>query len=358
MRARTVLGFSVGAVGVLLLAAAAMLYWVVLPSQAKLPSDTNTTRLFNGTAKLLLNPQAVASGNLTNAIVTNTPVAVTRTVKVLATDGNAAEVSDARTLTTAATKQVIGKTEATYAVDRKSLEPAGQHPASWQVIDQQGLTVSWPIGAKKQDYTGWVNETQTTTPLRYLREESHAGVNTYVYQAKSAAATIKDPQVLATLPKALPVTALGALAKVLPIPADLQAQLAALLPRLTEPVPLTYTYESTSTYWVEPTSGIVVDVQREEIRKAGLSLPGGASVPASIPVYDVTTAVTQDSQQAAAQDAQDARNTIDFFGKTLPLALLVLGALALIGAVILIVTARRGGRRMAAASGSAGPSPG
>ncbi len=341
MRPRTgaMLGGILAGLGVLLLAAAAVLYWVVVPNQAQLPADTNTTRQYEGTARVLLNPQALASNDTARAIVRDVPVTATRTVKVLATDGDAAQVSDARTLL--AGGQPVGQTQATYAVNRKSLENAGSHPADWNVINQQGLTVSWPIGAKQQDYQGWVNETQTSTTLKYVREEQHGGVDTYVYQAQAPAAPIKNPQVLSALPQALPVSALAALSAVLPIPDELKAQLATVLPSLTQPVPLTYTYESSSTYWVDPTTGIVIDTHLEEIRKAGLNLPGGGAATANIPVYDVVTQNTQASISQAAADATHDGNQIRTYGRTLPLIFLALGVVALIGGAIFFLAARR-----------------
>lgn len=357
MRSRSRLGFVValGVLGVLCLAAAAILKWVVTPNQAKLPSDQNTTRQYEGNAKILLNPQALSTGDLTKALLVNTPVKANRNAKVLAVDGNAAQMQDTRTLTTA-NGQTIGETQATYAVDRKTLEATPDHPSSWQVTAAQGLTVSWPIGAEKQDYTGWVQETQATTPLKYLRQETKQDLTTYVYQSSSAPAPIMDPQVLKALPPALPVSTLTALSSALPLPPDVKSQLEALLPQLTQPVPLSYTYQVTSTYWVEPTTGIVVDVHREEIRKAGLSA-GGKTLAAVLPVYDVATAYTSTSASDAASDAKDDKNTIDLVGTTLPLILLIVGILALLAALLVFLLSRRSTARTQPASPAGGMPP-
>jgi Porin PorA len=340
MRSRSRLTLVVGlaVLGVLCLAAAAILKWVAVPSGAKLPSDENATRQYDGNAKILLNPQALNTGNLKSALLFNTPVKATRNVKALATSGDVAEVQDTRTLTTA-NGQPVGNTQATYAVDRKTLEATSDHPSTWQVTPAKGLTVSWPIGAEKKDYTGWVQETQTTTTLNYMRQETKQGLTTYVYQTSTHPAPIKDPQVLNALPKALPVSALRALSSVLPLPPDVKAQLSAVLPRLTQPVPLSYTYQVNSTYWVEPTTGLVVDTQREDIRTAGLSLAGQSL--AAGPVFDVTTAFTSTSVANAASDAKDKKNTIDLFSTTLPLILLIIGILALLAALLVFLLTRR-----------------
>ncbi|HEX6498847.1 MAG TPA: porin PorA family protein [Micromonosporaceae bacterium] len=340
-RTRTRLGIGLAVIGLLCLAAAAILRWAVLPSQARLPADENTARQYQGTAKVLVDPRALSTGDLRAALVTNAPVTAQRTVKTLATSGDVAEVQDVRTLTGGG--RTLGQTTATYAVDRTTLAASPTHPADWNVTPAQGLTVSWPIGAEKKDYTGWVQETRSTTTLKYLRQEARQGVDTYVYQATTDPAPIKDPQVLDTLPRSLPVSTLTALSGAASIPPDVQAQLARLLPGLANPVPLSYTYQSQSTYWVQPTTGIVVDTQREEIRKAGASV-AGKPVAAVLPVYDVSTAFTGQSAKAAATDAQDKADKINLYGDTLPLILLIVGAIVLVvGLALLLLTRRSGG---------------
>src|SRR5215813_11463583 len=121
MRSRSVLGWVLSGVGVVLLAAAAILYWAVVPAVAKLPSDTNETRNYDGTAKVLVNPQALAAGDRAHGILVNVPVKATRLVKVDATTSSAAQVTDKRNLTTTS-GQAVGTTSNTYAVDRKTLE--------------------------------------------------------------------------------------------------------------------------------------------------------------------------------------------------------------------------------------------
>jgi hypothetical protein len=221
-----------------------------------------------------------------------------------------------------------------YAVDRTSLAATDSHPSDWNVGPAQGLTVSLPIPSKKQDYTGWVAETQTTTPLKFTQEETRNGINTYVYQATVNASPIKDKQVLGTLPSTLPVS----VPRALPIPDQLKAGLAQALPSLGNPVQLAYTFSATATYWVEPTSGRVIDAQQDEKRQAGLAAL--SSVP-GIPVYDVITRTTQASVNDAVNDAESDRNKIDAYGKTLPLILGAIGVVLLIGGIVVVVTGRR-----------------
>jgi hypothetical protein len=344
-----------GVLGLVCLLIAGILAWVVVPTQKQLPADTNTTRQLTGTAKVLLVPAALVSGDLHSAIQTNVPVGATQTVKVVATSGDNAQVSDARTLTSSS-GQPIAQSNASYAVNRTSLEAATGYPSNWQVTPHQGLTISWPIGAEQQDYSGWVQDTQTTTNLKYLKEDTRNGVNAYVYTTESEPAPIKDPQVLALLPQELPQSAVGGLLGALPIPAEIKAQLAPVLSQLGDPIKLAYTYQIVASYWVEPTTGIVLYVQQQEIRKVGLTLPTGGAM-AAVPIFDVSTAFTEQSAKDAVNEANDAKSKIKMYGTTLPWILGVLGVLALIGGVVLIVAARRplsteGGAGHAASHGS------
>jgi DUF3068 family protein len=347
-KAATGWGIALTVLGVLCLVAAAVLVWVVVPGQKQLPADTDTTRAFDGNAALLLNPAALSSGDLRNALLRNVAVSAERTVRVTATDGGTARVVDTRSLTAQGTP--VGRTETTYAVDRKSLQAAPAR-SGWSVTPHQGLTVSWPIGAERKDYPVWVNETQSTATARYVRQETKSGVNTYVYEVSVPAAPVKDPQVLGSLPPALPVRVLAGLGSVLPIPDAAKAQLAQALPRLGDPVPLSYTYESTSTLWVEPTSGVVVDTQRRETRRAGIGGAGGNALLA-VPVYDVTTAFTQGAVSAAATDAKDAKGAVDLYGRTLPWVLAIVGLLLLVLGVVMLAA---GMRRRAADGSRTGP---
>lgn len=356
MRSKAAVGWgaALSVLGVLCLVAAAILVAVIVPDRKQLPADTNVTRQLDGTANVMLNPAALATGDFRNALLTGVPVTAERTVQVTATEGNAAQVADIRSL--AAGGVQVGRTQASYAVDRTTLE-ATEPASGWTVTPHQGLTVSWPIGAEQRDYIAWVNETQTTTTARFQREEERGGVNTYVYEATAPAAPIRDQQVLATLPPAIPGTVLAGLADVLPIPDSAKAQLAQVLPNLGDPIPLRYTYESTSTFWVEPATGIVVDTERSEIRRAGIGGDAGGA-PLAIPVFDVTTSFTDESVSEAANDAGDARSDLNLFGTVLPWILGIVGLALLVAGLILLALGLRRRRSPDGSRDLPGPLPG
>jgi hypothetical protein len=306
--------------------------------RSELPSNYNAVRQFNGTAQTVLNPAALQAGNFGDAFIANTPVTGQSTVRVVDTSGNSAKVLDEQTMTAGGTD--LGTTSNTYAVDRNSLEPATNPPSSWNAQPHQGLAVAFPAGAAKQDYTGWVSDTQTTVPLRYLREESRGGVNTYVYQADVAPAPVRDQAVLASLPSSISRAALQGLMPQLPITADQRSALTQALPGLPDDVPMSYTVQGSQTFWVEPTTGQIVDTQRSVTRTGAIGGPGGATL-ATLPVYNVNTAFTSDSVAAAGREAADRRNTLTSAGRVWPWILGTLGALALLAGLLGMLMRRR-----------------
>ncbi len=333
-------------IGVVFIVAAALLaFWITPQLIARLPSDANTKRTYDGQISSLVDQAALRQGNLAAAIRRDLPQTLNRQVQVVQTSGNTALVRDTRTATTSG--QQIGAVTSQYAVDRRSLEATTSHPGSWSVTSAKGLTVSWPIGAKQQNYTGWVDFTQTTTQLKYLRQEGRGGVNTYVYQANVPAAPIKNPQVLQGFPKSLPVSVLQRAGQAGLVPQSLLTSLAKAFPQGAQ-IPLAYTYEATSTYWVAPATGMIVDVNTSEKQTAGVAAPGGKIIPV-LPVLVDSYKGSQASVRAAATDANNGSNTIQALGRTIPIITAAIGFVLLVIAAVLWMRGRRHGVAEAAA---------
>jgi Porin PorA len=345
---------SCGVIGVVLLVAAGLMAWWITPSYiARLPSDYNKTRTYDGTIHSLVNPAALATGNLAAAVRTGLPATLTDNVKVLQTSGNTALVQDTRTITTSGSR--VGMTVSKYAVNRQTLQATTSHPASWSVIPAKGITVSWPLGAKQQNYTGWVYLTQTTTPLRYVTQATQGGINTYEYQATVAPTPIKNPQVLASLPKTLPASLLPRISAAgLISPSDLAA-LAKAFPGATS-IPLGYTYQAANTYFVAPSTGLVVNVSTNETEIGGIALPTGRIIPL-IPVLADTYHASPASLRAAVTDAKNGSSTITTWGVTVPITAAAVGFVLVVLAVILWIRRRSRGRPVDVSHGQRHPSP-
>jgi hypothetical protein len=208
------------------------------------------------------------------------------------------------------------------------------------VTPATGLTVSWPLGAKQQNYTGWVYQTNTTTTLKYVKQAQQGGINTYQYQATVPPTPIKNPQLLANLPKSLPVSLLPALQAAGLISPENLGRLSQLLPGARE-IPLGYTYQANNTYYVAPATGLVVNVSNDEKQMAGIALPGGRIIPV-IPVLSYTYHATPASLSEAVNDANSGSSTITTWGVTVPIAAAAVGFVLVVLAVFLWI---RGGSR-------------
>jgi hypothetical protein len=182
-----------------------------------------------------------------------------------------------------------------------------------------------------------------------VRTETRSGLSTYVYQAAIPATRIADSQVLAGLPRAIPESTLALAVQFSSAAPAQKAQLLALLPRLGNPVPLAYSLAGADTFWVEPQTGVVIDVKRSQQRMAGVVSPvGGAFIPI-LPVSDVTYQQTPAAVSSAVHDANKGRDAISLFGTILPIVIGLVGAVLVVGAVLL-------GRRRAGRSGPGAPS--
>lgn len=330
---------SSGVIGLVLLIVAGLMAWWITPSYiARMPSSYDKTRTYDATIRTLFNPAALATGNLAGAIKTGLPATISETVKVQQTSGNTALVQDTRNISVAGS--TVGQTVSPYALDRQSLEATSSHPASWSVIPAQGLTVSWPLGAKQQNYTGWVYQTDTTTTLRYVKQVQQGGINTYEYQATVAPTLIKNPQLLASLPKSLPVSLLPSLRAAGLLSPTLLASLAKAFPGATA-VPLAYTYQSANAYYVAPGTGLVVNVNNNESEMGGIALPGGKVIPV-LPVLAYTYHATPGSLSDAVNDANSGSSAISTWGVTVPITAAAVGFLLMVLAVFLWT---RGGSR-------------
>ena len=310
------------ALGVVSLLGAAGVYWVAAPRLAVLPSDTNTTRTYTGTAATLFNAAALTSATAGPILLTDVPVTLPHTTKVLQTKGDNALVSDAGSVVAAG--QTVASYNYRYAVNRTSMGPGSGFT---NVTAQQGVTFNWPIRTAKKDYSAWLSDTQTTAPLTYDKTATRGGLSTYVYTLASPAAAVTDPQTLQSLPASLPKDTFAALSAGLNLPAAQLDGLQQLLAAEPDPVPLNYTYQVTATYWVEPTTGEIVDLQEHEVRT--LVLKAGSTVVPITPILDVSYTSSPSQLKAAVADARKDARQVNLLYRTVPIALLVVGVLLL-----------------------------
>jgi len=343
-----------GVIGLILLIAGGLLAWWITPSYiARLPADYNKTRTFDATIHNLFDPAALASGNAGAAMRRNLPATLTQNVKTQQTSGNTALVQDTRTVKAAG--GTVGTLVSHYAVDRQTLMATRSHPSDWKVTPASGITVSWPLGAKKQNYTGWVPYTESTTLLKYVRETQQGGITTYEYHASVPPTQIKNPQVLASLPASLPTSLLHSLEAAGLVTTAQITDLSRVFPRATS-IPLGYTYQANNTYYVSPATGLVVNVVNNETQMGGVKLPTGMIVPV-LTVLGYSYHMSPASMSQAVTDAKNGSSAITTWGVTVPIIAAALGFLLLVLAVLLWMRKRSRGRPVEREHGQRHPSP-
>ncbi|TQC42552.1 DUF3068 domain-containing protein [Rhodococcus sp. WS4] len=309
-----------GVIGLVLIALAALTRFVVTPYMAQLPSDTDVTVTYTGTA-ILLNADALQAGDVANAVAEDVPVTIDRRVHVLDTKGSTAVVADEATIQ--AGPAVLPSTH-TYAVDRTSLEAVSGPDGAPAVEQASGLTVAFPVHPAPEDrYAYWDPQSRTSAPITYTGQNTRQGRDVRVYTT-TVSGTLKDDATLATLPPALPKNLLASLAPALP--AEVMAAVGPLVPTLPDPVPLAYTADTTLTFYVDNTSGVVLDARLQQQVTAGIAANG--STTDVTPVLAVDATVTPESRQAAADTAASISTALTMLGTVTPIVLLLLGLIA------------------------------
>ena len=310
--------------GIGLLAAAGVLAFVVVPGQAKFPADVDTTSVYEGRLDVRFDTDALARGDLAELFVRDVDVTVENRTRTLDVDGDLALVgTEGVALDPDGTQ--IRTSDGLYVIDRVTMLTTNDH--DWQDVPErgEGLVTGFPIGTEARDYTGWSDEIGDTVPLRYERTEERAGVETYVFTSSITNGVVVDEDTLSLVPDALPKDVIVQLASTIELPDALAGQLDALIPLLPDPVPLGLAYSGRTTLWVEPTTGVVIDLERTESRAAFLDVP---VIPMVVPVVDVwawSYAATDATVAAAVDTAEDAASRLQLFGTTLPIVLVVLG---------------------------------
>ncbi len=317
-------------VGLVLVAAGAILRFAVVPGQAQFPDDVDTTRVYTGTLDIV-NPEALASFDVANAFLTGVPVSIERRVTTEEVSGDQALVRSKAEII-GPTGQVIIGSDDWYTIDRKTMEHVPNFTDDERVFgERSGLVVGWPIDTEPRDYPGWNGDPRMPVTLRYAGEEERGGINTYVFEASAEPQLIVDPATLANFPSAVPKDLIAALAEVIELPPEVAANLPLVLPALPDPLPLRYTYSFEARFWVDPTTGILVDVERHDLREAVLEID---FLPAPVPitaVYDLNYTSSAETLAEAVDDAKDDGGRLTLFRSTLPNSAFLIGGLLLLG---------------------------
>jgi hypothetical protein len=370
-------GILVILLGQILIAAGLVLKLVVLPTMAVWPDDVDSTRVYDGTLVTTLNPMLVTalaldpSGQAAAAqlatmtpeqvqqflFLKDIPVTVDRHVTTEAVAGNEALVKEEATMygrnpDGSKGDPIAGMaTVDYYTIDRTTTEFAETEAFAGVagndlVEERDGLVIGFPIGTEAITYDGWCDDCQDKVDVEFVAVEEHEGISTYrFHSASTEPVPIEDPSLFMSgggpLPDALPKALLAGMAPYLGLPDALVQGLAMMLPMLPDQVELPYSYTWDTEYWVEPTTGVLIDYTKSEQRY--LDVPAlletlGAPMPGvqPIPVFDLNYAATDQSIADAKADAKTPKMLLDLF-EWLPWVIVGLGGLVTIGGAFMLV---------------------
>ncbi|MET8427726.1 porin PorA family protein [Nocardia sp. NPDC004860] len=310
--------------GVLLVVAAAVMRFYVVPSVSKLPSDLDVTNHYEGTGTLL-DAAALQAGDAAHAVNSNVPVTLDRHTYVSGTHGDTAIVHDDFTVN--APGGISLPTNHTYAIDRKTMDAAAA-PTGIEVEAHRGLTIGLPISPNPDTgYQLYDFATGTTVPMKYTGNSTVAGREVLDYLVESAG-NLQDKAILAALPPTLPKAQLAGMAPLLP--ADLQAKLGAAAEALPDPVPLKYTVTSKFGLAADKALGTPVNGTLAMTIIANVDIAGKPV--AIMPVMALDTKLTHDSIAQAADTAASTSRLLTIAAIAVPVVMAILGlALLVIG---------------------------
>jgi len=318
---RRVLGVLIALIGVLLIAGALVVRFVVAPQAIKAPIEDGddpytATTVATGDASLL---------NQENGqLVPNVPVRAERTITAdvdASTDDVA--VWDVEVVTTnEANGSEISSTTDRVAFDRETSEAVTgfDEAVNGESVSHEGtISYKFPFDTQQQTYDYFDTTTGQGWPAEFQDTEDIEGLETYRFEQ------VVEP------------TKIGEV----DVP-------GALLRQAVPSVTLDRVYATTRQFWVEPETGVIVKGQEDTTQT--LELPALA---VEVPAFDVTLTFDEDTINARVDDAEDAKNLIQLAKVTGPLLFGIAGLLLLGVGLLLLFWRRRPADAAADAGGAA-----
>jgi len=294
--------------GVILILVGLVVRFVLVPGMKVVPANLDVVRTYQGTLTML-DPN-------TFEFYQEVPVHIVRYVKMEKVDGSKGLISELAELYTG--DQLIQSRRSLYAIDRHTLSSIQGFGEDWP---REGLTISYPIGTHKRDYQGWNEDAQQVETAQYVRTETYQGVKTYVFEIDTGPDPIRDPFLVELLPRQLDKSLLLDLVDQFPLNDAQRALAARLLPGLPDPVPLDYLYSSDLTLWVEPTTGMVVDLHKHEWRMVALN-----GLPVA-PIFEMDWRHTPETIADSIDEAKPLITQVRWLEGILPWVAWIVGAI-------------------------------
>jgi len=173
-----------------------------------------------------------------------------------------------------------------------------------------GLTLTFPFGTEKRDYDVFNSTVRAAFPARFEDVEQLEGLEVYRFQMSVPETVVRSTEVpgaMAGSPDVATVTADAV-------------------------------YSNERTFWVEPTSGVIVTA--EEHPDTFLRGPDGTR---GVTLLSGDFAADEDTLAAGVKRAEDTMDKISMVKNTVPLIMVVLGALLLVAGALLLMRRRPAG---------------
>lgn len=337
-------------VGVLLIAAAAVVRFAVVPSVTKLPEDLDVTLRFDGTYNGI-NP-GVLSGESGDVVLEDVPIEASRRVQAESVDGDTEIVLRTDERTVGDSEPSV--TEVRFAVDRETAEAGPAPEGAEDVTSAEGLVFTLPVDPSTEEgaYEYWDQYTLQAAPVTYEGEETFGGRDVYRYESV-ADGELADPGALG-LPTALPKDQLQALAGGLTglVDQSLLDALPGVLPSLPAEIPIAWT--SRTTTFVDADQELGATIAGGSTQEITGSLDLGITV-VEVPFATIDVYSTDDSIDERGSDVGDDSGLLTLLGTVLPVVAAGLGVLCLVLALFLARRAagRHGGTPPAAGAHAA-----
>jgi hypothetical protein len=324
-------------VGVLLIVAAAVIRFVVVPSVTHLPKDLDVTLEFEGTYNGI-NP-AVLSGGATEVMAEDVPIVATRNVSASDADGDTEIVTRTDERTVGTGEPAI--TEVRFDVNRETAEAGPARDGAEDVQDAEGLVFTLPVDPSTAEgaYEYWDQYTQQAAPVTFEGEETFGGRDVYRYESV-AEGELADPSAL-NLPTALPKETLTALAPGLDglVSPELLAALPAVLPSLPAEIPIAWTSRTTTK--VDADQQLGATIAGGSVQEITGSLDLGVTT-VDVPFATIDIYSSDESIADRGDEVADQAQLLTLVGTVLPIVAAVLGVLLLVAALLI---ARRAAAR-------------
>lgn len=331
------------ALGAVIFIAGFVVKFVVVPALAKYPDDVDTTRTYVGTVDILNRAELDNPTGEQPLFFNDLPVVSEREVETVEVDGDKALVRDTARLVAAPGTPIAGTRltgyEDFHTIDRVTMEAIPNFTTNNQVQERQGLAIGFPIDTEARNYTGWNGDPAVTVTLNYVGEEERQGRTTRAFTASSGPLPIVDPGTLAEFPESVPRESVPAIAPLLNLPEEILGALPALLPLLPEELPLEYTYEFEAKYWIDPATGVLIDIEKNDVRKAIVAVENFPLELDPIVVYDLAYTSSEETLEAAVDDAEKYGTQLTLGRTIVPFGSWVVGALL---AIVGLIYVRRG----------------